>query len=218
MSEQALPLAVSTEAVLTFVASVAGSGVIAAILAGRQEWRKQLREQMLTASADFADGAVEVLAKSRYYRPIDPEAQPDRNEVLFRDRDERERRRQDVADALDRLRPIRGRVRIAFPGAVRSRSKEDGGRIRLPRFRPRAPDVVTYSELVIRNARKMFEISEAFWRDCENQPTARRRELTEEAHSRYQTAQRLAWRSLDRFALETRSRMRAPERLPPEAR
>lgn len=182
----------------TFVLSLAGSSVVAAVVSGR--WARnnardeQLRREMLEVGGSFAGGAMEALARIRDFKPTKPKPGESRhrNEQLWTDPTLRAARRDRAAAAIDQLRPIRGQVYLIF--ADRSDSDEH-----LPH---RAGEVIA-------QLRAMLEVSTEFWECCDGDPD-RRQELESSADTRYVAARNEAWWAIDRFCAAAADRMRSP--------
>jgi len=156
----------------TVAISLLGSSVAAALVAGlltrSAERTKQLREQMMEVADAFAGGTMEALARIRDFKPTKPKPYG------------------------HSLRPLRGRVHIAF--AASSKSEEE---------------VLKHAAIVIRSARNMVEASERFWKRCDADPAGRETHEAEEG-AKYAAAQGGAWSALYEFCEVAGGQMRNP--------
>jgi hypothetical protein len=166
---------------VTFVASVLGSGLIAAWIAARAQRKQQLRERMLSVASDFAATTMKVLASLRHYKPTKPGAHHHRNEPLIADRHLRAERYENLQENFDELRALRGRVRLHFPEAGRQRS-----------------EVTMRADEVVGALRDASDASEHFWQRCDEGPR-KRRKLEERFEAEYQAARSKAWDELNDF-------------------
>jgi sugar phosphate isomerase/epimerase len=181
------------EATTTVLVSVATSSVVAAmftgLLAGRNERKKQLLESRRLLAGEFAGEAMGALAKLRRYKPTT--GPNHRNSKLHALPDLRAERAEAADDAIDRLRPLRGRVWVTFPGRSTVAALSANG--------PRT--TCDHAERVIDALRDLYEICDEFWSkcECEQHPDQlRRREAVFD--QTYDAAKRAAWDALDRFA------------------
>ncbi len=180
----------------TVAVSLLGSSVAAALVAGlltrSAERTKQLREQMMEVADAFAAGTMEALARIRDFKPTKPKPYGHRNEPLHTDLELRAEFCEKANRAVDLLRPLRGRVHIAF--ATSSKSEEE---------------VLKHAAIVIRSARDMVEASEHFWKRCDADPAGRKTHEAEEG-AKYAAAQGRAWSALYEFCDVAGSQMRNP--------
>lgn len=182
----------------TVAASVGASSVVAAGVTGvwarLNERKRQLREQSLIVAGDFAGGAMEVLAQLRYYRPTKHRGH--RNEPLHADKDLVRARHEAVSSSLDRLRPMRGRVWMFFPGR--------SGRETLGDLGPQT--TADWGEAVVGRLQRTQIVCEDFWRDCDTD-AEKRRAQEGTATMAYRAARDEAWVAIDRFAATAASRV-----------
>jgi hypothetical protein len=171
----------SSQDVLTFAASLLGSGVLAAMLATRGQRQSQLREQMIAVASDFAGTTMRVLAALRRYKPTKPGVRQHRNAPLLTDRELRRQRYDELQLTFDQLRGLRGRVRLHFPGTEGERSA-----------------ITDRADAVVGALRDASDASERFWKRCDAEPR-RRREFERKYEAEYQAARHQAWADLDEF-------------------
>jgi hypothetical protein len=143
------------EIISAVVAAVLTSSVVAAVVAGyfgdRNERRKQLRDQRIALAGEFAGDAMAALATLRDIKPTRGTAH--RNEKLHRNATLREERIAAAQHAIDRLRPLRGRVWVLFPG----RSGHNA-----------APSTTAdWAEYVVGRLRGTEVACSQFWTECE---------------------------------------------------
>jgi hypothetical protein len=167
-----------SDAVITFIVSVLGSGVIAASIAARAERKHQFRERMLSVASDFSGTAMRVLAALRGYKPTKPGSRHHRNEPLLTDRNLRDKRYDRVQESFDQLRDLRGRVRLHFPGIGDQRS-----------------EVAVLADQVTGAIREATDAAERFWARCDEKPKNRKK-LEERFDAEYQRARGEAWEKL----------------------
>jgi hypothetical protein len=143
------------EIISAVVAAVLTSSVVAAVVAGyfgdRNERRKQLRDQRIALAGEFAGDAMAALATLRDIKPTRGTAH--RNEKLHHNATLREERIAAAQHAVDRLRPLRGRVWVLFPG----------------RSAPNAAPSTTadWAEYVVGRLRGTEVVCHQFWAECE---------------------------------------------------
>jgi hypothetical protein len=172
----------------TVLVSVATSSVVAAIFSGlfaaRNERKKQLLESRRILAGDFAGEAMRALVKLRHYKPTT--GPNHRNARLHEDLGLRAERAEAVSDAIDVLRPLRGRVWVTFPG----RSSED------------EPPQTTcdWAEEVIAALRDVQKECGRFWKACDRQSPDSRPSLEKAFDAAYDVAKEKAWKDLDKFA------------------
>ncbi|HYM54648.1 MAG TPA: hypothetical protein VES97_04755 [Solirubrobacteraceae bacterium] len=176
----------------TLVVSVATSSTVAAILtgilSGRNERKKQLHESRRVLAGDFGGEAMNALAALRHYKPTTRAGH--RNDTLHTDSSLRANRAEAVREAIDRLRPMRGRIWVTFPG----RTSKGGQAAHEPRT------TADWAEQVILCLRKAEEACERFWTACQDNPSDR--PALESKHEvEYDAAKDAAWSALDEFAL-----------------
>lgn len=190
--------AVSSSETLTFLASIVGSsltaGVIVALMSRTTERKRQLREQMLDASGAFASGAMEALACIRHYKPTKELGGPlpHPNTELIVDFELRDERFNAANEAIDRLRPLRGKVHLVFAAASGS---ED--------------EVLWHTESIARQLRAMLEASRDFWSLCDAEPE-RRIDHEAWADGRYTSARDATKSALDGFCRSAGQLTRSP--------
>ncbi len=176
----------------TLIVSVLTSSTVAAILtgilSGRNERKKQLHESRRVLAGDFGGEAMNALAALRHYKPTTRAGH--RNDTLHTDSSLRANRAEAVRDAIDRLRPMRGRIWVTFPG----RTSQGGQAARKPHT------TADWAERVIICLRRAEESCNRFWTACEDSPSDR---LTLESKHEveYDKAKNAAWLALDEFAL-----------------
>lgn len=177
---------------ITLVVSVVTSSTVAAILtgilSGRNERKKQLHESRRVLAGDFGGEAMNALAALRHYKPTTHAGH--RNDMLHTDSSLRANRAEAVRDAIDRLRPMRGRVWVTFPG----RSSKGGKAADDPHT------TADWAEQVILCLRKAEEACNHFWTACEGDPSGRPA-LESKFEVAYDKAKDAAWSALDEFAL-----------------
>jgi hypothetical protein len=183
----------TSDAVLTFIASVLGSGLIAARIAARAQRKAQFREGMIAVASDFAAGTMKVLAALRRYKPTKPGARRHRNEPLISDHGLRTKRYDEVQAAADELRGLRGRVRLHFPGRGDERSS-----------------VTVKGDDILGALRDASDACEKFWARCDADPK-KRRQLEERFEARYQDARHRAWEYLNAFCNQAAESASRPE-------
>ncbi|HEY4809652.1 MAG TPA: hypothetical protein VIH71_01220 [Solirubrobacteraceae bacterium] len=181
---------------ITLVVSVVTSSTVAAILtgilSGRNERKKQLHESRRVLAGDFGGEAMNALAALRHYKPTTRAGH--RNDMLHIDSSLRASRAEAVRDAIDRLRPMRGRVWVTFPG----RSSKGGEAADDPHT------TADWAEHVILCLRKAEEACNRFWTACEGDPSGRPA-LESKFEVEYDKAKDAAWSALDEFALSAAS-------------
>jgi hypothetical protein len=185
-----------TKTVLAVALSVAASSVVAgvtAFLAGSFERQRQLRERRIVVAGDFAGEAMDALAKLRYYKPTKPKnAGPHPNERLHVDLELRRQRAEEVEAAIDRLRPLNGRVWVTFPGKSWYESRDE--------YRKHGPKTTAdWAGEVVRFLRDMHEASTAFWTACDKTP-ALRENHERSCNDKYQDARKAAREAVNEFA------------------
>jgi hypothetical protein len=187
---------VSSDQALTFLASVVGSSAIAGLLVAgytrTTERKRQLREEMLETAGNFAGDAMEALARIRDYKPTtaDQDGAVHRNAALLSDGRLRDDRRIAAEKAVDRLRPLRGRVKLLFATAGSNEADEAAG------------------EIIIQ-LRAMLKTSAAFWAKCEADPANRaKHEL--EVEPAYDHARDTTRAEIEKFCSAAAERMRSP--------
>jgi hypothetical protein len=197
--------------VVTVLLSIATSSAVAAVLssllAGRNERRKQLRERKMLLAGDFAGDAMDALARLRLYRPT--KGPGDRNEALHENSKLQRERAESVRSAIDRLRPLRGRVWVAFPGRTGDRRPPANGSettadraeevVQSETTADRAKKVADWADEVVHMLRLLDDISSDFWTQCALHPEARAR-LEAKAGIAYSTRRNEAWVAIERFA------------------
>jgi sugar phosphate isomerase/epimerase len=176
----------------TLVISVATSSTVAAILtgilSGRNERKKLLHESRRVLAGDFGGEAMNALAALRHYKPTTRAGH--RNDTLHIDPSLRANRAEAVRDAIDRLRPMRGRIWVTFPG----RTGKGGRATRQPHT------TADWAEQVIICLRKAEETCNRFWTACEHDPS-NRPALESKLEVAYDEAKNATWAALDAFAL-----------------
>jgi len=173
-----------SDAVLTFIASVIGSGFIAALVSARAQRKTQFREGMLGVASDFAGGTMKALAALRRYKPPKPGVRNHRNEPLVSDPKLRGKRYEELQAAMDEVRGLRGRVRLHFPKLGSERSP-----------------VTVYADDIMGALRDASDACERFWVKCDAAP-GKRRQLEVKYEARYQVARHRAWDTLTLFCNE----------------
>jgi len=169
------------DAVITFIVSVLGSGVIAATVAARAERKHQFREPMIAVASDFAGTTMNVLAALRRFKPPKPGERHHRNAPLIADPDLRLKRYEKVEQASDHLRDLRGRVRLHFPG--------EGGE---------QSEVSALADEIVGDIRDATDECEKFWTRCDQRPKELEA-LKEKFNATYHQARDPAWDKLDDF-------------------
>lgn len=175
----------------TVLLSVATSSVVAALVTGlfggRNERKKQLLESRRLLAGEFAAQAMAAAAALRHFKPTTREGH--RNERLHTDASLRESRAEVVGDAIDRLRPLRGRVWVTFPG-----------RSPWPQVGERHPRTTSdWAEEVIASLRAAEKACISFWDQCDREPESRI-VLEQELEPAYAAARSHVWDRLDGFA------------------
>ncbi|WP_155763634.1 hypothetical protein [Mycobacterium asiaticum] len=187
------------------IAAVITSSVVAALVAGffgdRNERKKQLRDQRIALAGEFAGGAMAALASLRDYKPTTRVGH--RNEKLHHDAKIREERGAKVKDAVDRLRPLRGRVWILFPG-------------RSPAGTERPLTAADWAEHVVGRLRAVEDICNAFWTACgelAGDDNRDRANLEAEYQAKYDGLRRWTWLAVSSFTEAVAIRVEATDRV-----
>lgn len=184
------------DVLVSVLAAVLASSVVAAVVAGifsdRTERRKQLRDQRIAVAGDFAGNAMAALAVIRDYKPTTRLGH--RNERLHVDSVVREERAQATKDAVDKLRPMRGRVWVLFPGRSESRELAERG--------PKT--TADWAETVVGRLRAVEEVCEEFWSTSaiEGRDTGAwsgRAAEEQKFVQRYESAKSASWHAVDGF-------------------
>jgi hypothetical protein len=171
----------TTQNVFTLIASLLGSGAIAASIAARAQRKQQFRERMISVASDFAATTMKVLAALRHYKPPKPGVRHHRNEPLISDHDLRAVRYEHLEQCFDELRSLRGRVRLHFP--------EVGSEV---------SEVTKRADDVVGALRDATDVSEKFWNGVDQHPK-KRGELQERRDAEYHAARQEAWDKLNDF-------------------
>lgn len=178
----------TTTLIVSVVTSSTVAAILTGILSGRNERKKQLHESRRVLAGDFGGEAMNALAALRHYKPTTHTGH--RNDTLHTDASLRANRAEAVREAIDRLRPMRGRIWVTFPG----RTSEGGKAARQPRT------TADWAERVIVCLRKAEESCSGFWIECADSP-GERGTLESRYEFEYDKAKNDAWRALDEFAL-----------------
>lgn len=185
------------------VAAVLTSSVVAAVVAGffgdRNDRRKQLRDQRIALAGEFAGGAMAALATLRDYKPTTRSGH--RNEKLHHDAKVREERAAKVKDSVDKLRPLRGRVWILFPGRSPASSET-----------PRT--VADWAEHVVGRLRAVEDVCNAFWSACDGLAGVDKRDresLEAEYQAKYDGLKRWTWLAVSSFTEAVAVRVEATD-------
>lgn len=177
--------------VTTFVVSLLTSSVVTAVvtsvLTGRNEREKQLRERRIVLAGEYAGTAMEALARLRHFKPTTGPGH--RNERLHSDDDLRRKRAEEADLAIDRLRPMRGHVWVAFPGRSSVKKWEAVG----------ATTTSDWAERVIGDLRATKSVCDDFWSLCERDPDSRS-SLESSYDEMYDQHKVKAWTAVDRFS------------------
>lgn len=181
----------ATTVVGAMAASILSSGVVAAIvtaiLGGRNEREKQIRETQIKLAGDYAGNAMAALGSLRHYKPTTGTGH--RNELLHSDEALRAARSAEVENAIDALRPLRGQVWVRFPG-----------RSGLPELQRRGPQTTSdWAERVIGDLRETKRVCDAFWDSCARDP-ASRPSHEDNFDREYDVYKGHAWQAIDQFA------------------
>jgi sugar phosphate isomerase/epimerase len=177
-------------AVATFLASVVTSSAVAATITGllgdRNERKKQLQARRVLAG-EFAGEAMNALVALRHYKPTNRAGH--RNEGLHSSLRLQNARAEAVQDAIDGLRPLRGRVWVTFPGRSTREQLATSG--------PRT--TADWAEHVINSLRDVERTCKHFWTKCGETPLDREA-LETSFDYQYDASKVGAWRALDGFA------------------
>ena len=176
------------------IALVLGPAVLAAVIAGIftviNERKKQFREKQITVAGDVAGDAMSALAQLRHYRPT--KRRGHRNEQLHTDVALRKLRADAVDDAIDRLRPLRGRVWLTFPGRSSVEVLETTG----------PQTTADWADHIVGVLQRMQRVCQDFWTECDTvggtDPESRAK-LEFQANEQYRSARTAAWRAINNF-------------------
>lgn len=185
------------------IAAVLTSSVVSAFVAGffsdRNDRKKQLRDQRIALAGEFAGGAMAALASLRDYKPTTRVGH--RNEKLHHDPKLRDERAAKVKDSVDKLRPLRGRVWILFPGRSPAASET-----------PRT--VADWAEHVVGRLRGVEDVCNAFWTACDELPGPDHRDrarLETEYQAEYDRLKRWTWLAVSSFTEAVALRVEATD-------
>jgi len=175
----------ATTAVVVSLVTSSSVALCTGLFSGRTERRKQLLESRRVVAGDFCEETMAALAQFRHIKPIKSDAH--RNATLRQDMSERTCRIEIAETAVDRVRRLRGRVWLTFPG----RSPTD-----------QSPTTTSdWAEDVIAQLRRVEETCGEFWLLYDKEVTeGGRRRLEEQYDQRYDHAKGCAWNSLNSFA------------------
>lgn len=146
--------------VAAILTSTVYSAVATGLLADRTERRKQLRDQQITLAADFASAAMIALAALRDYKPTT--GSNHRNSALHSDTDLRVDRGAAAQDAINALRPLRGRIWLLFPGRTKVPPHQRGH----SGWAQTTTDWAEYSVILLR---RVLEVCDEFWSTADEQ-------------------------------------------------
>jgi len=193
----------TTTLIVSLVGSLISSSIVAALvttlMSDRNDRRKQLRDARTAVAGEFAGDAMTALACLLDYRPTDEEGH--RNEQLHFDASLRQARANAVDEVVNRLRALRGRLWILFPGRTphdRDAPNEDWT----------AHTTADWADKVVTRVREMQRACEGFWADAAKLAAAegdaewansKRRRLEEKFNYRYFAAKETAWIAVEEF-------------------
>jgi hypothetical protein len=177
---------------ITIAVSVATSSAAAAVLTGlisnRNEVKKQLLEARRNLAGEFAGETMKALVTLRHYKPTNRRGH--RNEDLHDNGQLRKERADAALEALDRLRAIRGRVWVTFPGRSTKEQREAAG----------SKTTADYADKVIDQLRQLETTCKRFWRECDDAKPEERSLLERTYDLAYDKERDKTWKALDTFA------------------